>query len=343
MSRLGRYDIVRISPHPRSRAVRAEYSEYGVWEDRRSFAFVARSFGPVPRFSVENGSVWCNATVPESGLRVCYRKTVPALSRPPAAAAHPPTPFVRHALSIAAGAAHWRAGATPRGNLGGTISDLSGSKGPVPLNCTNETDPSLTNSRGLPNYCTLGVASRDGWATYNDTFNTLLDDSDWATVRPLVDSLPSPWLRQEDTYVFVYGDDFLGATEALAATSGAQPVPPRHMLGPGISRYWQYSASEYRDLVRYMQAHGLPLDTLNMDTGWHTNYCFLESPAGCKGEDHRPDKGYSGLFAWDQELFPDPAALGRWLRQLGLYSYLDVHQGAGVLPQVRVEPKCSRR
>jgi alpha-glucosidase (family GH31 glycosyl hydrolase) len=322
------------------RAVRAEY---GVFEDRRSFAFAAArqpSLSGVPTFTVHNGSSWCNATVSGSGMRVSYRKFAQAYRS--ASRDNILTPFIRHELQLTAGAVHWSAGALSSGNLGGTISTLGGAQGPLPLNGTGSSDPSVRNSRGLPTYCTLGVASRDGWAVYNDSFNAVLDDeSGWATVRPLVDQRPAPWLRQEDTYVFMYGDDYLGASAALSATSGPQPMPPRHMLGPGFSRYWQFSSVELRDIVRQMQQHGLPLDTLNLDTGWHENFCFVESIELCKKQSgkftNKELLGYSGIFEYDLDLFPSATAadLRAWLGGLGVRSSLDVHQAAGVMPQNR--------
>ncbi len=325
------------------RAVRAEY---GIFENRRSFAFTtARQ--PLPTgasVALHNDSSWCNATVSGSGMRVSYRK-LPLVSHPAGALL---TPFVRHALQLTAGAVHWAAGMVPSGNLGGTISTLGGAQGPVPLNCTGTSAPSVRNSRGLPTYCTLGVASRDGWAVYNDSFNAVLDDeSGWATVRPLVDEWPAPYLRQEDTYIFMYGDDYLGASAALSATSGPQPMPPRHMLGPGFSRYWQFASVELRSVVRQMQQHGLPLDTLNLDTGWHKNFCFVESIELCKklsgNFTNKELLGYSGIFEYDSDLFPSPASdLRAWLGGLGVQSYLDVHQAAGVMPQNRYYAKLAR-
>ena len=62
------------------RAVRAEY---GIFENRRSFAFTpARQ--PLPTgasVALHNDSSWCNATVSGSGMRVSYRK-LPLVSHP---------------------------------------------------------------------------------------------------------------------------------------------------------------------------------------------------------------------------------------------------------------------
>ena len=97
-----------------------------------------------------------------------------------------------------------------------------------------------------------------------------------------------------------------------------------------------------------MQQHGLPLDTLNFDTGWHQNFCFMESIELCKKQSRRFTArkqmlGYSGIFEYDSDLFPSPATgLRPWLASLGIQSYLDVHQAAGVMPQNQYYSKLAR-
>lgn len=68
---------------------------------------------------------------------------------------------------MTAGTFSWHAGDVPRGNLGGTVSTLSGVDGSIPLNCTGASAPGTATGGGkgaTDMHCTLGVASRDGWA-----------------------------------------------------------------------------------------------------------------------------------------------------------------------------------
>ena len=362
---------VRCDEHTRftviaPRLIRAEYvSDAASFEDRPTLAVINRDFGGTATpFTVANDSTWCNITVPSSSVNISYRK----------ADGEGATPFVRHALTITAGSTTtYTAGDDPReGNLGGTLIALSGVDGGLPLNCTGITShgyvPSSSSESesesgdgfssappeiksGMGWGCTLGVASRSGWALVNDTFNGVIDPAtDWlaksaALERSGLDAAGS----NADLYFFLYGNDYRAASRALSDLSGRQPVPPRHSLGVAWSRYEQFSAAELRSEVTdgYLQ-HGIPLDNLNLDTGWHQNFCFLDELQGCDtipfpgGGNYR--KGYGGLFEWDETLFPfvqSPAGTNQiqpfvaWLQNHNLSTYLDVHHCPGIWKENR--------
>ena len=63
--------------------------------------------------------------------------------------------------------------------------------------------------------------------------------------------------------------------------------------------------------------HALPLDLLNLDTGWHVNSCFLEQQK-CHGPTPT-NLGYGGIFEWDSNLFPSPQPVSEWLAEYNLY------------------------
>lgn len=161
---------------------------------------------------------------------------------------------------------------------------------------------------------------------------------DWVAMNPRSAGGPDAWQRNADIYLFLYGSDFRGAVGALATLSGRQPVPPRHVFGVARSRYWQFSAAEVRDeVVDGYEGHTLPLDLVNLDTAWHTNFCFLESQKQCAAVPnpqggHGSVKGYGGLFEWDRNLYPPNVGttestdnpIIQWLRSRGISSYLDV-------------------
>ena len=334
------------------RLVRAEYSASGDFEDRATIAVVNRvtAGATAPTFTVANGSAWCNITVKPSGVVVSYRHgSLASLGS---------TPFVRHQLSASAGSGIlWHAGDDARvANLGGTLIALSGVDGEMPLDCTGKTDPHSGSGIkvGMGWVCTLGVASRAGWAILNDTFNAVIDPAtQWIEPSAALASgdrsggtSGADASASADLYLFLYGSDYRGASAALSSLSGAQPIPPRHAFGVASSRYEQFSAGEVRSQVTEgFEEHGVPLDVLNLDTGWHTQFCFLETPKGClsvpnPGGGASP-KGYGGLFEWDQTLFPSiPATLNgtpmeqpivKWLKARNLTSYLDVHHCPGIL------------
>jgi hypothetical protein len=250
---------------------RAEYDGSGVFEDRATLSIINRAISPAPLFDMANDTdTWCNITT-KAGLSISYRKQADGDPRD--------APFRRHHLSASVGNVSWQAAKPASGNLGGTVATLSGRDGSVPLDCTGITSPnSMTQGDKTPFYCTLGVASRDGWAVVNDTLSSLIDPgADWVMRNPRASATsvwkPSLARTTEDIYVFMYGNDYRGAVGALATISGAQAVPPRHSFGVHWSRYWQYSGAELRAEVKAFEDHALPLDLLNLDTGWHENKC----------------------------------------------------------------------
>ena len=68
----------------------------------------------------------------------------------------------------------------------------------------------------------LGVASLDGWAVVDDTFNAVVEPAtDWVELsrnRAGVGHSPAA-----DYYIFVFGRDFRGAVAAHANLTGRQP------------------------------------------------------------------------------------------------------------------------
>jgi hypothetical protein len=318
------------------RLFRAEYDASGLFEDRATMSIINRALAPPPVFDVSNSTgTWCNIST-KAGLRISYNKQ--------ASGGPLDAPFRRHALSAGLGNITWETTMVPSGNLGGTLATLSNQDGAVPLDCTGLTGPNtMTKGDKVPFYCTLGVASRDGWAVVNDTLSTLIDPAtDWIMRNPRASPSqswsPAAPRTTEDLYLFLYGSDYPAAVAALTLLSGSQPVPPRHTFGVHWSRYWQYSAAELRAEVKAFEAHSLPLDLLNLDTGWHTNKCaFLDDSCPHPGG---PTVGYGGIYQWDENLFPGDYAdasgsasfLG-WLEVHNLSSYLDIHQTPGVMKE----------
>ena len=198
---------VRCDAHTRfsfitGRLVRAEYAEHGVFEDRATLSVINRRAGAgagaklaTVTVTVTNDTAWCNMTVAESGLVVSYHhndSTTHSASLPP---------FSRHRLGAAQGAYAWRAGDAPRGNLGGTVATLSGVDGSLPLNCTGATKPGMPAPQGADFHCTRGVASTDGWAVVDDSFNAVIDPAaDWVERSR---NGQGAALHSSDLYIFV--------------------------------------------------------------------------------------------------------------------------------------------
>ena len=176
----------------------------------------------------------------------------------------------------------WRPGSPNRGNLGGTTRTLDGWDGAGRLSD--------------------GLLSRDGWYLLDDSRSVLLSDG-WARARPAG--------AGTDWYLFGYGTDYRAALRSFTAVSGPVPLPRRYMLGAWYSRYWPYSADEYRAIVKEYADHGFPLDVLVMDMDWHTD-------------------GWTG-YTWNRKLLgKDPRALFDWLHAQHLAVTLNDHPADGV-------------
>lgn len=181
----------------------------------------------------------------------------------------------------------WKPGDKQTGNLGGTLRSLDGCCGTEPL----------------PD----GVVSRDGWYLFKDhTF--------------LVSNAPDAWMRPRpksetaDWYFFGYGkDNYLTALQDLTTISGRIPIPPCYMLGAWRSRYYNFTADEFKQLVLDYDSHKFPLDVLVMDMGWHT-------------------PPHWGSMDWNRKLIPHPKKLLAWLRKQDIRVTLNWHPNEGVGP-----------
>jgi alpha-glucosidase (family GH31 glycosyl hydrolase) len=154
-----------------------------------------------------------------------------------------------------------------------------------------------------------GVVSRWGYAVIDDSTTPVLTDDGWVE--------PRDGTRQ-DVYVFAYGLDHREAVKALYAVSGHQPLLPRFALGNWWSRYYAYSAEEYRALVERFEAERVPLSVAVLDMDWH--HVDVDPVHG---------SGWTG-YSWNRDLFPDPQGFLDDLHERGLHVTLNVHPADGV-------------
>ena len=190
----------------------------------------------------------------------------------------------------------WAPGMQNKGNLGGTIRTLDG----------------WTNPGSLGE----GVLSTDGWYLLDDS-NSHLIVNDWPAARPAG--------HGTDWYFFGYGKDFKQGLRDLTLAGGTIPLPRKALLGCWYSRYWNYSADDYKKLVAEYREHDFPLDVMVMDMDWHlydVNY-------------PKNDPRFKGVSTWtgytfDPNLIPDPKGLAQWFHQQGLAVTLNDHPAAGI-------------
>ena len=187
----------------------------------------------------------------------------------------------------------WTPGQADPLNLGGTLRTLDQLTGPVSLS--------------------QGLLSRSGWAVVDDSGKPILT-SDWVASRPNQ--------SETDWYLFGYGLNYHAALKSLAAISGPVPLPRKYLLGIWYSRYWPYTADQFKQIVQEYTEHGFPLDNIVMDMDWH-----VTQVPGAK-------RGYAGMvwtgYTWNHDLIPDPPALLKWFHEQGLHLTLNDHPADGV-------------
>mmetsp|Transcript_26551 Transcript_26551/g.57733 ORF Transcript_26551/g.57733 Transcript_26551/m.57733 type:complete len:303 (+) Transcript_26551:158-1066(+) len=156
------------------RLLRMEFSEAGMFEDRATITFINRS-QPVPAYTtyVEDGELH----IETSYLSLRYRTGQPFSSTSLSVTS------ISHGAKVVGKQWEWHPGSLPTGNLGGTYSSLDqiGSEAKPPLNVVG-LDCSAIESLSVTNeslHCSLGVASRDGWALVNDTARPTLSATGW--------------------------------------------------------------------------------------------------------------------------------------------------------------------
>ncbi|KAB8072623.1 putative alpha-xylosidase [Aspergillus leporis] len=259
-----------------NRLVRFEWAEDGQFEDRASTFAINRDL-PVPEFRI----------IDKDGLEIITEHFHLSYDKkrfsPDGMVAHINAKTTKYGTE-------WRFGTEPTLNLGGTARTLD--------LCDGRCDMGL------------GVLSKAGIASIDDSGSMLFDGEGFVTGRPLGDRV--------DGYLFAYGRDYKSAIKAFYAVSGKQPVVPRYALGNWWSRYYPYRQNEYIQLMDEFRARDIPLSVAVLDMDWHL-----------VSEKCVPHAGWTG-YTWNRELFPDPTLFGRELHHRNLKITLNDHPHDGV-------------
>jgi alpha-glucosidase (family GH31 glycosyl hydrolase) len=194
----------------------------------------------------------------------------------------------------------WAPGPTA-GNLGGWRRSLDNEQDPQPLHD--------------------GLLSRDGWYLLDDSATVLLTEA-----LPGFAPRPAHGGAYQDGYFFGYGLDYARGLADLRVLTGPAPLLPRKAFGVWFSRYWAYSEAELREVVAQFRSHGVPLDTLSLDTDWKrmhdaTGCIFFSQVAGAREGDPCSWNGWD----WNYDLFPDPAAFLAWAHAEGINIGANIH------------------
>lgn len=158
-----------------------------------------------------------------------------------------------------------------------------------------------------------GVTSRNGFANVDDNSMLFTDDGFIAPRKPGSDRV--------DSYLFCYGHDYRSAVQALYQVSGPQPLLPRWALGNWWSRYYEYTADSYLELMDTFKEKRIPLSVAVIDMDWH----WVKDPRVAAAR----AGGWSG-YSWDTNLFPQPRKFVDELHKRNLKTTLNEHPADGV-------------
>ena len=283
----------------RPEMIRIEYSPKGVFEDNATFTVVNRQL-PVPKYSKTDDGKYMTITTDALSLR--YRKGSNPLAEPASPA------NLSITMSVNGNPVVWYPGLKDLQNLKGTYRTLDGNNG-------DDYRSRLED----------GLISRSGWAVINDSPSferadgsrslALVPDSggiDWAAPRADADAL--------DLYFLGYGHNYKKALYDFTLIAGKIPLPPDYVLGYWYSKYDNYSADDFRNIVKSMRDNDINADVLILDMDWHWN--GEQEVSGGRG-------GWTG-WSWNTNLIPDPEGLLADIHEGGLRAALNLHPADGV-------------
>lgn len=175
-----------------------------------------------------------------------------------------------------------------------------------------------------------GVCSKNGVA--------VLDDSDTLVIKPDGSILPRKH-KEKDVYFFAYGYDYIGATTDLYRLTGKVPLIPRYALSNWWSRYKAYTQEEYLSLMDKFKEKEIPIAVATVDMDWH--WVNVKDKFGidtCKPGLHKNfmeyvydflTLGWTG-YSFNTDLFPDPDAFIKKLKDDNYHVTFNVHPSMGV-------------
>lgn len=198
--------------------------------------------------------------------------------------------LVQFTAKLTSYGAEWRYGQESPRNLGGTARTLDQIDGRCDMG--------------------MGILGRAGFSVLDDTASMLFNEHGFP--------MPRRPGKRVDGYIFSYGTNYKGAMKSFYAISGQQPPVPRWCLGNWWSRYHAYDDSEYVALMDKFRDNNIPLSVAVIDMDWHW-----------VREDFVPNTGWTG-YSWNTNLFPDPKAFTKSLRDRDLKITLNDHPHAGV-------------
>lgn len=169
-----------------------------------------------------------------------------------------------------------------------------------------------------------GIMSKDGYSFLDDSKSFIYD-------KKFDQFIPRDH-EVVDGYLFCYGLDFQKELQDFFKLTGPAPLIPRFALGNWWSRYYPYSAVEYKELMTKFQNKDIPINVSVLDMDWHKKNSQVPRKYG---------SAWTG-YSWNKELFPNPPKLLTWLHEHHKKVTLNLHPASGIRAFEDCYPKVAK-
>jgi alpha-glucosidase len=115
----------------------------------------------------------------------------------------------------------------------------------------------------------------------------------------------------EMNYYFMYGPSMKKVVSLYTELTGHMPLPPKWALGHQQSRWSYGSEKEVKDIVTRYREDKIPLDVIHLDIDYMDDY---------------------RVFTFNQDRFPDPSGLMKWLADRGVKAVTIIDPGVKYEP-----------
>jgi alpha-glucosidase len=157
----------------------------------------------------------------------------------------------------------------------------------------------------------IGFNARRAYGFFLD--NTHRSRFDVGATREDVCSITAPGGLVD--YYVIGGPGLPGVLARYTALTGRAPIPPRWSIGNQQSRYGYQSQGEIEEVAREFKERGLPLDAIYLDIDYMDG---------------------NRAFTWDEDRFPDPAAMAERLGASGVRTVAIIDPGIKIDSQYAV-------
>ena len=277
--------------------LRLEYDESGVFEDRPTELAINRKF-PLFDFDVQENSKYLVITT--KYYRLQYIKDKPFVG-----SLFAPDSALRVALLDTDKS--WYYGHDEARNYGGYENSVDTRNPSISRTDNKVKDKDQKEEQILK---IKGLYSTDGFATIDDSKSLIIDENGYL----IKDERP-----RIDIYLFMYKRDFGKCLQDYFTLTGYPPLLSRYALGIWWNKTERYSMDDIKDLVYDFNKNKIPLSVLLLGEKWHT-------------KDENNLNRYKSGFTFNNELFPKPELLTKFLHERGIRLGLNIDPSEGIHP-----------